>query len=69
MAFVVAGGDPPSVSVGDLGDLCLRHIARYKRPKEYRFVDTRPTNNHGKVVKRERRDLLVAEAETDRARG
>jgi len=32
-----------------------RYVARYKRPKEYRFLDALPTNNYGKVVKRELR--------------
>jgi acyl-CoA synthetase (AMP-forming)/AMP-acid ligase II len=36
-------------------------MARFKRPKDYRFVDARPTNNDGKVVKREPRDLLRAD--------
>ena len=36
-------------------------IARYKRPKEYRFVDALPTNNYGKVVKRELREQLDRE--------
>mgnify|MGYP003336259024 CR=1 FL=1 len=39
----------------------VERIARYKRPKEYRFVDSLPTNNYGKVVKRELRERLVAE--------
>ena len=34
---------------------------RFKRPKDYRFVDALPTNNYGKVVKRELRDWLRAE--------
>lgn len=29
--------------------------------KDYRFVDALPTNNYGKVVKRDLRDLLRAE--------
>ena len=36
----------------DLDRTCLDHIARFKRPKDYRFVDALPTNNYGKVVKR-----------------
>ena len=62
MAFVVTanGIAPPSVS--DLDRTCLDHIARFKRPKDYRFVDALPTNNYGKVVKRELRDRLRAEA-------
>ena len=53
VAFVVAadGAAPPPVE--DLDRTCLDHIARYKRPKDYRFVDALPTNNYGKVVKRE----------------
>jgi acyl-CoA synthetase (AMP-forming)/AMP-acid ligase II len=62
VAFVVteAGHDNPTVE--ELEGLCLEQIARYKRPKEYRFVDELPTNNYGKVVKRELRDLLRAES-------
>jgi len=64
VAFVVpAGGvdgtDVPTVD--DLDRLCLDRIARYKRPKDYRFVDSLPTNNYGKVLKRELRDRLRAE--------
>ena len=63
VAFVVAedGASPPSVT--DLDRTCLDHIARFKRPKEYRFVDALPTNNYGKVVKRDLRDQLRSEAE------
>jgi long-chain acyl-CoA synthetase len=34
---------------------CLAHIARYKRPKAWRFVDALPKNNYGKVLKTELR--------------
>ncbi len=44
-----------------LDRLCLDHIARYKRPKDYRFVAELPTNNYGKVVKRKLRELLASE--------
>jgi hypothetical protein len=37
VAFVVARGAPPPPQ--ELDRLCLDHIARFKRPKEYRFVD------------------------------
>ena len=30
---------------------CLACIARFKRPKHYRFVDALPKNNYGKVLK------------------
>ncbi len=62
VAFVVVAADRAAPSVDDLDRTCLEHIARFKRPKEYRFVDSLPTNNYGKVVKRELRDQLRAEA-------
>ena len=59
VAFVVAGPDRPSIQ--DLDQACLDRIARYKRPKEYLFVDSLPTNNYGKVLKRELRERLKHE--------
>jgi len=41
-----------------LDALCLENIARFKRPKRYRFIDTLPTNNYGKVLKTDLRNLL-----------
>jgi long-chain acyl-CoA synthetase len=60
VAFIVAaaGAEPP---VEELDRTCLQHIARYKRPKEYRFIDALPTNNYGKVLKRELRNRLQAD--------
>jgi long-chain acyl-CoA synthetase len=40
---------------------CSTTWPRFKRPEDYRFVDALPTNNDGKVVERELRDLLRAE--------
>jgi long-chain acyl-CoA synthetase len=37
---------------------CLQHIARFKRPKRYVFVDALPKNNYGKVLKTELRARL-----------
>ena len=63
VAFVVpADGDAPP-PVDELDRTCLDRIARYKRPRDYRFVDALPTNNYGKVVKRELHDLLRVEAD------
>ena len=63
VAFVVVVDDAAEVpTTTDLDQTCLERIARYKRPKEYRFVDSLPTNNYGKVVKRELRDQLAAES-------
>jgi len=56
VAFIVARGAAPSTEALDA--LCLEHIARFKRPKEYRFVDRLPKNNYGKVVKTELRQAL-----------
>jgi long-chain acyl-CoA synthetase len=45
------------VEPSDLDAHCLAHIARFKRPKVYRFVDTLPKNNYGKVLKTELRAI------------
>ncbi|HEU4922980.1 MAG TPA: long-chain fatty acid--CoA ligase [Burkholderiales bacterium] len=56
IAFVVR---KKSVSPDDLDKLCLDNIARFKRPREYRFVEALPKNNYGKVLKTELRKLLA----------
>ena len=56
IAFVVPRGAPPDTA--DLDTLCLDHIARFKRPKAYRYVDALPKNSTGKVLKTELRKLL-----------
>jgi len=56
VAFVVARGAAPPEA--DLDRLCLEHIARFKRPKEYRFVEALPKNHYGKVLKTELRERL-----------
>ena len=40
-----------SVEEAALDRLCLDHIARFKRPREYRFVEALPKNNYGKVLR------------------
>jgi long-chain acyl-CoA synthetase len=54
VAFVVRRGE---VSAQELDALCLEHVARFKRPREYRFVESLPKNNYGKVLKTELRKL------------
>ncbi|HJY78647.1 MAG TPA: long-chain fatty acid--CoA ligase [Burkholderiales bacterium] len=54
VAFIVARG---AVNRADLDALCLDNIARFKRPRDYRFVDALPKNNYGKVLKTELRKL------------
>ena len=44
----------------ELDALCLQHIARFKRPKDYVFVDALPKNNYGKILKTELRALDAA---------
>jgi len=57
VAFVVEV-DGAEVTVADLDRTCLERIARFKRPKEYHLVEALPTNNYGKVLKRELRGWL-----------
>lgn len=44
-----------------LDALCLEHIARFKRPREYRVLEALPKNNYGKVLKTELRRLVRTE--------
>jgi len=62
VAFVACDGD--AVDTGELDALCLAHIARFKRPREYRFVDALPKNNYGKVLKTALREQLQREDES-----
>jgi long-chain acyl-CoA synthetase len=55
VAFVVSRA---AVRTEELDALCLDNIARYKRPREYRFVESLPKNNYGKVLKTELRKQL-----------
>ena len=55
VAFVAGEG----VDAAALDALCLEHIARFKRPKHYRFLQSLPKNNYGKVVKTALRELLI----------
>lgn len=51
VAYVVG-----QVSPAELDALCLAQIARFKRPKDYVFVDALPKNNYGKILKTELRE-------------
>ena len=68
VAFVVAADDGAPPPTEELDRACLDRIARYKRPRDYRFIDELPTNNNGKVVKRELLEQLRSEAEDDEER-
>ncbi len=54
VAFVVGDG----LDAASLDATCLQHIARFKRPKQYHFVDSLPKNNYGKVLKTVLREQL-----------
>ncbi|CAN5736789.1 long-chain fatty acid--CoA ligase [soil metagenome] len=57
VAFVVVR-DGTTLPPAELDQLCLDHIARFKRPKDYRFVEALPKNNYGKILKTDLRKLL-----------
>jgi long-chain acyl-CoA synthetase len=57
VAYVVCRQPVDAVS---LDAHCLALIARYKRPKVYRFVDALPKNNTGKVLKTALREREAA---------
>ncbi|WP_026437948.1 AMP-binding protein [Acidovorax sp. JHL-9] len=55
VAFVVGN---EGVTPDALDALCLAHIARFKRPRLYRFVSALPKNSYGKVPKTALREML-----------
>ena len=57
VAYVVG-----EASASELDALCLARIARFKRPKDYVFVDALPKNNYGKILKTELRAMDAARA-------
>ena len=57
VAFVVPR-EGKAVKPADLDKLCLDNIARFKRPKDYKFIEALPKNNYGKILKTELRKLL-----------
>jgi len=59
VAFVVALPGAV-VDAQQLDAHCMAHIARFKRPKRYEWVDALPKNNYGKVLKTELRTRLQA---------
>ncbi len=61
VAYVVAE-DPEAASPSALDALCLEHVARFKRPKDYRYLNGLPKNNYGKVLKTELRERDAKES-------
>ena len=63
VAYIVGNADEKSLDAH-----CLEHIARFKRPKIYRFVSELPKNNYGKVLKtalREHEQTLPTDSSQD----
>jgi long-chain acyl-CoA synthetase len=60
MALIVPGAG--TVDLAELEQLCLQRIARFKRPKLWRVVDSLPKNSAGKVLKRELRERFAGSA-------
>jgi len=58
VAYVVPSDGEPAPSVLDA--YCIENIARFKRPKDYRFVGELPKNNYGKVLKTDLRTMDAA---------
>lgn len=57
VAFVVVEAGQQT-GAQELEDWCTQHIASYKKPKHYIFVDELPKNSYGKVLKTELRQQL-----------
>jgi len=60
VAYVVAC---TPLTGAELDAHCLEHIARFKRPKCYRFVQALPKNHYGKVLKTELREIESRQAD------
>ena len=62
VAFVVLKPNG-KVDAQDLDNFCLENIARFKRPKNYRFLNSLPKNNYGKILKTVLREQLESDDE------
>ena len=58
VAFIVRRAP---VSEAELDAFCLSAMARYKRPRGYRFIESLPKSSYGKVLKSALRTALAAE--------
>lgn len=55
VAFVVASAE---TTEEDIDRFCVENMARFKRPKSYRFMEELPKNAYGKILKTDLRALL-----------
>ena len=65
VAFVVAA-EGSSIDPSELDAMCIEHIARFKRPREYRFVSSLPKSGYGKILKTELRKWLSEPSPSER---
>ncbi|MFF1476316.1 AMP-binding protein [Streptomyces sp. NPDC058301] len=68
IAFVVLA-DRRTATADDLDRHCLAQIARFKRPRGFRFVAALPKNSYGKVLKTELRGLIARSPDAEHGRG
>jgi long-chain acyl-CoA synthetase len=61
VAFVVVA-EGSQLDAAALDALCLEQIARFKRPRDYRFVPALPKSSYGKILKTELRKWLMADS-------
>ena len=57
VAFVVVKA-VQSINPAELDQFCIEHMARFKRPREYRIIEALPKNNYGKILKTELRKKI-----------
>ncbi|HJQ60264.1 MAG TPA: AMP-binding protein [Vineibacter sp.] len=57
VAFIVLRAGRQATAA-ELDALCLDNIARFKRPKDYKFIEALPKNNYGKILKTDLRKLV-----------
>ncbi len=62
VAFIVPKG-PDTANSQQLDEFCLDRLARFKRPKGYRFVEGLPKNNYGKILKTQLRETLEGKSQ------
>lgn len=55
IAFIVSEGD---INESELEEYCQAHLARYKVPKAFHFVNQLPRNASNKLLRRKLKDLL-----------
>ena len=61
VAYVVARSEPGPLAADvlsrELDEMCLATLARFKRPRHYRFISELPKNNYGKILKTRLREM------------